>query len=67
MSDFEAHARKVLSKKSWDYYASGANDEQTLRDNTEAFRRYLNAYIRHYRPSFEHWVFPTGIGFDPAC
>lgn len=38
-ADFEAHAREVLSKEAWDFYAGGANNEQTLRDNVAAFSR----------------------------
>jgi len=40
LPDFEEHAKKTLSKNAWDYYTSGANQEQTLRDNVEAFSRY---------------------------
>ncbi len=39
LSDFEAHAKKVLPKNAWDYYSSGANQEQSLRDNVQAFTR----------------------------
>ena len=39
LADYEAHAKKVLDKNAWDYYSSGANQEQTLRDNVEAFAR----------------------------
>ena len=39
LSDFEANAQKVLGRNAWDYYSSGANQEQTLRDNTKAFQR----------------------------
>ena len=42
VSDFEEHARKVLPKNAWDYYSSGANQEQSLRDNVDAFSRYEN-------------------------
>lgn len=37
--DFEQIARERLADMAWDYYASGANDERTLRDNCEAFAR----------------------------
>ena len=40
-ADFEAHAREVLTKEAWDYYAGGANDEQTLKENVIAFSRYV--------------------------
>ena len=39
LSDFEAYARKVLDRNAWSYYSSGVNQEQTLKDNEEAFRR----------------------------
>lgn len=43
--EFEEIARQRLSKSAYDYYASGANDELTLRDNHDAYSR-----IRlHYR------------------
>ena len=29
----------VLDKNAWDNYSAGADQEQTLRDNKEAFRR----------------------------
>lgn len=37
--DFEAIARARVSRIAWDYYASGANDELTLRANRDAFER----------------------------
>jgi len=39
IDDFEKHALEVLSKPARDYYKSGANDEQTLRENRNAFSR----------------------------
>ena len=41
VADFEEHARKVLNKEAWEFYAGGANDEQTLRDNVQAFSRLI--------------------------
>ena len=40
-ADFEARARQVLSKEAWEFYAEGADDEQTLRENVRAFSRYI--------------------------
>ena len=40
-ADFEAHAREVLTKETWDYYAGGSNNEQTLKENVIAFSRYV--------------------------
>ena len=39
LADFEAHAGAVLDKNAWGNYSSGADQEQTLRDNQEAFKR----------------------------
>lgn len=40
VQDFEIYARNNLSSEARDYYFSGANHEQTLRDNIEAFGRF---------------------------
>lgn len=37
--DYEEHARSVLQKSVYDYYKSGANDQETLADNIRAFSR----------------------------
>ena len=37
--DYETASRGKLSQSAWDYYASGANDEITLRDNRDAYDR----------------------------
>jgi 4-hydroxymandelate oxidase len=37
--DFERIARGCVPEIAWDYYASGANDEITLRSNRDAFAR----------------------------
>jgi 4-hydroxymandelate oxidase len=39
LSELEALARAVLPPNAYDYYASGANDEITLRENRSAFER----------------------------
>jgi (S)-2-hydroxy-acid oxidase len=41
IGDFEAIAHTTLSKMAYDYYASGANDQVTLRENRAAFERIL--------------------------
>ena len=41
ISDFEAAARDQLSKMAYDFCASGANDQVTLRENLAAFERIL--------------------------
>ncbi len=40
VADFEASAREALGRNAWGYYSSGANQQQTLRDNVEAYSRY---------------------------
>lgn len=37
--EFEAIAREKMTPSAYDYYAGGAEDETTLADNREAFRR----------------------------
>jgi 4-hydroxymandelate oxidase len=39
--DYEERAREVLPKQAYDYYAGGAEDEWTLRENREAFQRFV--------------------------
>lgn len=39
ISDLEEAAKRVLSKMAYDYYSSGANDEISLRENCEAYKR----------------------------
>jgi isopentenyl diphosphate isomerase/L-lactate dehydrogenase-like FMN-dependent dehydrogenase len=40
VADYEALAKARLDPGAYGYYAGGANDELTLRDNVEAFRRW---------------------------
>ena len=51
VSDFEKYAQMKLDSNAWGYYSSGANMEQTLRDNKEAFQRYIaihtSLFLRH--------------------
>ncbi|GAB9474640.1 hypothetical protein Gpo141_00011760 [Globisporangium polare] len=37
--EFEAYAKEYLPKNAYDYYASGADDMVSLRENREAFKR----------------------------
>ncbi|XP_034966009.1 2-Hydroxyacid oxidase 1 [Zootoca vivipara] len=45
IADFEEHAKKFLRKSVYDYYKSGADDQQTLAENVSAFSR-LRLYPR---------------------
>jgi 4-hydroxymandelate oxidase len=44
LDDFEPIAREKLSQMTYDFYAGGAEDEITLRENREAFRRRFLKY-----------------------
>ncbi|NXE91529.1 HAOX1 oxidase, partial [Menura novaehollandiae] len=40
IADFEEHAKTFLPKSVYDYYRSGADDQETLADNVAAFSRW---------------------------
>ncbi|XP_046636059.1 hydroxyacid oxidase 1-like [Daphnia pulicaria] len=40
VEDYENHAKKVLPSYALEYYRSGADEEQTLRENRESFKRW---------------------------
>ncbi|HRA99577.1 MAG TPA: alpha-hydroxy acid oxidase [Ignavibacteria bacterium] len=44
ISDFEILAKKKLDKNAFDYFYSGANDQITLKENCEAFKRIFLKY-----------------------
>uniref|UniRef100_A0A8D0H636 (S)-2-hydroxy-acid oxidase n=1 Tax=Sphenodon punctatus TaxID=8508 RepID=A0A8D0H636_SPHPU len=48
VADFEQHAKSILPKSVYDYYRSGADNQQTLADNVAAFSR-LKLYPRMLR------------------
>jgi len=37
--EYEAKAAKIMDLVYYEYYAKGSDDEVTLRDNVEAFKR----------------------------
>ena len=39
LADFEVYFNRSLDKNARDYFSSGANQEQTLKDNVQAFNR----------------------------
>lgn len=41
VSDYELQAKRLLPKSVFDYYSSGADEQQTLCDNITAFSRYV--------------------------
>ena len=46
LKDFEAHFNQSLGRNECDYFSRGATQEQTLRDNVEAFMRYVATHTR---------------------
>ena len=46
VEDFEQMARARLGGNAWNYYSSGATTQHTLRNNVEAFSRYITATFR---------------------
>lgn len=41
VSDFEHRAKTILPKAVFDYYFSGADQQESLVDNVAAFKRYV--------------------------
>ena len=40
LDDYEQLAKDKLDRNAYNYYSSGASNQQTLRDNVQAFKRY---------------------------
>lgn len=74
VSDFEEYALQHLSKQAADYYKSGANNEQTLRENLRAFLRlrirprFLNidVSVRDLSTTFLGSKVPFPVGVSPT-
>ncbi|NWH36226.1 HAOX1 oxidase, partial [Chloropsis hardwickii] len=49
IADFEEYAKTFLPKSVYDYYRSGADDQETLADNVAAFSRELRPNLRRER------------------
>ena len=41
LTDFEMYFNDLLDRNARDYFSCGASQEQTLKDNVEAFMRYV--------------------------
>ena len=39
LEDFESYARQYLPNHAFEFFAGGANEETTIRENVEAFKR----------------------------
>ncbi len=63
LSDYEAIARETLPQMAFDYYASGANDEITLRENDRAYDRIRLKY-RVLRDISQRTTATTLLGHD---
>ena len=42
LKDFESYARQYLPNHAFEFFAGGANEETTIRENVEAFKRCEN-------------------------
>lgn len=47
-SELEKYAKANLPQKCYRYFAKGAGDETTLKENTEAFKRFAAFIMFHY-------------------
>ncbi|KAI1301702.1 Hydroxyacid oxidase 1 [Halotydeus destructor] len=73
--DFEEHALQFLNRPTRDYYRSGANAEQTLKENVDAFQRlkirprFLNrdVSVRNLSTTFLGTKVPFPIGVAPTA
>jgi (S)-2-hydroxy-acid oxidase len=53
--EYEAIAKQKLPKMAYDYYASGAEDQWTLKENREAFSRILYDSFQIKSYIYESW------------
>ena len=53
VADFEKKAKQLIPKMALDYYCGGADDEQTLRDNMEAFKRFVCSVLFEFNTAFQ--------------
>ena len=44
LKDFESYARQYLPNHAFEFFAGGANEETTIRENVEAFKRCENIH-----------------------
>src|SRR5262245_27670595 len=72
--DYEERAREVLSKAAFDYFASGAGDEVTVRENRRAFetitlrpRVLVPVGVRDHSTTLFGHVMPSPIAVSPMA
>jgi len=66
LHDFEAVARRIMNRRGWNYYSSGADDEITMRENHNAYHRvwFRPRILRNVKTvdfSTKFWDFPTSM------
>ena len=62
LADFENYAREHLPKHAFDFFAGGANEENTLRENVEAFKRWEGKSLLATSLPVAQWLErPTGV------
>ena len=60
IDDIEEEAKKSLPEWMMSYYATGTGDEQTLKDNKEAYKRFISSYLYLFRRDFPS-IFENGL------
>nr|CAH0098648.1 unnamed protein product [Daphnia galeata] len=66
VEDYENHAKKVLPSYALEYYRSGADDEQTLLENRESFKRW-RLMPRMLRGVQNRSMNTTALGFSVSA
>ncbi|KAI9565496.1 hypothetical protein GHT06_009288 [Daphnia sinensis] len=66
VEDYEKHAAKVLPSYALEYYKSGADEEQTLRENRDSFKRW-RLMPRMLRGVQNRSMNTTALGFSVSA
>lgn len=64
LKDFESYARQYLPNHAFEFFAGGANEETTIRENLEAFKRCENMGREHLGPGVKYRSCPHSTGQD---
>ena len=60
LEDFESYAREYLPYYAFQFFAGGANEETTIRENLEAFKRCENMGREQQGPGVKYRSHSTG-------
>ena len=60
LKDFESYAREYLPFYAFEFFAGGANEETTIRENLEAFKRCKNMGREQLGPGVKYRSHSTG-------